>query len=74
MPELAKRECVLYALPPGATQFDLELGYLRRGAEIVKCDAARRLAVDTFQTQLDLAAKVAAQAADRARPWWRFGR
>ena len=38
---------------------DLEVGYLTRGAQIVACDAARRLAVETLLAER--------RAGDRAR-------
>lgn len=47
MPAEARRACELYRLPATPTQADLEIGYATRGAEIVACDAARRLAVET---------------------------
>jgi hypothetical protein len=30
---------------------DLEIGYVTRGAQIVACDAARRLAVETLKAE-----------------------
>jgi hypothetical protein len=47
MPAEATRPCELYRLPEAPTQADLEIGYATRGAQIVACDAARRLAVQT---------------------------
>jgi len=38
-------------LPPQPTLSDLEIGYVTRGAQIVACDAARRLAVETYEAQ-----------------------
>jgi hypothetical protein len=51
MPAEASRPCELYVLPQVPTQADLESGYVVRGAQIVACDAARRLAVDTHQAE-----------------------
>lgn len=51
MPEEARRPCELHRLPERATQADLEIGYATRGAQIVACDAARRLAVDTHKAE-----------------------
>jgi hypothetical protein len=51
IPEEARRPCELHRLPEGATQADLEVGYATRGAQIVACDAARRLAVETLQAE-----------------------
>ncbi|WP_334164761.1 hypothetical protein [Phenylobacterium sp.] len=47
MPAEAARPCGLHILPANPTQADLEIGYATRGAQIVACDAARRLAVQT---------------------------
>lgn len=51
MPAEARRACELHRLPDGATQADLEVGYATRGAQIVACDAARRLAVETHNAE-----------------------
>jgi len=57
MPAEASRPCSLYRLPPNPTQADLEVGYASRGAQIVACDAARRLAVETHSAEHELEAK-----------------
>ena len=51
MPEEARRPCELHRIPERATQADLEVGYATRGAQIVACDAARRLAVETHDSE-----------------------
>lgn len=51
MPAEARRPCELHRLPAKPTQADLEVGYAARGAQIVACDAARRLAVDTHDAE-----------------------
>lgn len=51
MPEEARRPCELHRLPAAATQADLEVSYAQRGAAIVACDAARRLAVETLDAE-----------------------
>jgi len=38
-------------LPETATSADLEAAYVRRGGQILACDAARRLAVETLQAE-----------------------
>jgi hypothetical protein len=43
-----------------ATLSDLEIGYVTRGAQILACDAARRLAVETLLAER--------RAQDAARP------
>ncbi|MDO8408877.1 MAG: hypothetical protein Q7S93_02280 [Phenylobacterium sp.] len=52
----ALRPCKLHVLPPAPTLADLEIGYVMRGADLVACDAARRLAVGTHQAQQALGA------------------
>ncbi|WP_293322043.1 hypothetical protein [Phenylobacterium sp.] len=47
----AKTPCALHILPEQPTLADLEIGYVTRGAQIVACDAARRLAVETYAAQ-----------------------
>ena len=54
MPAEAARPCSLYLLPETPMQADLEIGYAMRGAEIVACDAARALAVQTHAAEHDL--------------------
>jgi hypothetical protein len=51
MPAEAARPCSLYVLPSKPTEADLEIGYATRGAQIVTCDAARRLAVQTHEAE-----------------------
>ena len=50
-PVEAARPCRLYRLPAKPTQADLELGYATRGADLVACDAARRLMVETHEAE-----------------------
>ena len=57
MPAQAAQPCELYRLPEAPTQADLEIGYAKRGAELVACDAARRLAVETHATEHALEAQ-----------------
>jgi hypothetical protein len=52
-------------LPERPTQADLEIGYATRGAQLVACDAARRLAVQTHDAEHAL--EDAAAAATRKR-------
>lgn len=52
----ALRPCKLHVLPSAPTLADLEIGYVTRGADLVACDAARRLAVETHQAQQALGA------------------
>lgn len=57
MPSEARRPCELHRLPAIPTQADLEIGYATRGAQIVACDAARRLAVETHDAEHGLEAE-----------------
>lgn len=51
MPPAARQACELFTLPADATQGDLDRGFALRGSQIVACDSARRLAVETFDAQ-----------------------
>lgn len=51
LPALAEQPCRLPTLPPEPTIGDLEATYVQRGAEIVACNAARQLAVDTLKAE-----------------------
>lgn len=68
MPEIAARPCALYRLPLQPSQSDLEIGYATRGAQLVSCNAARQLAVDTHKAERELEAK----AQVKPKRWWDF--
>ncbi len=51
IPAEAARPCSLFVLPEVPSQADLEIGYATRGAQLVACDAARRLAVQTLEAE-----------------------
>jgi hypothetical protein len=51
MPAEATRACALFLLPPAPSESDLEIGYATRGAQLVACDAARGLAVQTHEAE-----------------------
>jgi hypothetical protein len=70
MPEEASRSCALHRLPENPRAADLEVGFAIRGAQIVECNAARRLAVETHDAEHRLEAKQAQARAQAARPWW----
>ena len=46
--------CALYVLPEHPSEGDLDIGYVSRGADLVTCDAARRLAVQTWIAEHEL--------------------
>lgn len=52
--EAATQPCELAVLPERPTAADLEAAYVRRGAQVTACDAARRLAVETLRAERDL--------------------
>jgi hypothetical protein len=58
MPTAAIRPCELYRLPQNPTLADLELGYARRGLQLLACDGARRLAVETHAQEHALEARM----------------
>lgn len=48
LPDAATRPCALAVLPDHPTAADLDATYMQRGAQVVSCDAARSLAVETL--------------------------
>lgn len=48
LPNEASRPCRLAVLPEQPTRADLDAAYVTRGAQLVACDVARRLAVETL--------------------------
>lgn len=69
MPEIAARPCRLDVLPPSPTISDLEISYVARGSDLVACDAARQLAVATFEAQRSLTGA----ASDTPKRSWLWG-
>jgi len=61
MPEVATRSCRLDTLPASPSISDLEISYAARGADLVACEAARKLAVQTFEAQDALLDTMASQ-------------
>ena len=51
VPLAAITPCELARLPDAPTLVDLEVTYLTRGAQLVACDAARRLAVESWMAE-----------------------
>ena len=70
MPAEAARPCKLSHLPEGPSHSDLDIAYAQRGADLVSCDAARRLAVQTHAAEHQLEAQLAHPVRPRraARP------
>lgn len=48
LPDEAARPCSLAVLPDRPTRADLDAAYVMRGAQLVACETARKLAVDTL--------------------------
>ena len=48
LPAEATRPCQLDVLPSQPTRADLDAAYVKRGAQLVACEAARALAVETL--------------------------
>ena len=70
--EATTRPCALAVLPPQPTRADLDAAYVTRGAQIISCDAARRLAVETLMAERALQDRWReAVGASARRAWWR---
>jgi hypothetical protein len=67
MPAEAAKACSLYLLPQAPTQADLEIGYATRGAQVVACDAARALAVQTHTAEHALEDQVTGKGRSSSR-------
>ncbi len=65
MPAEALRPCALSRLPEQPSQSDIDIAYAQRGADLVACDGARRLAVQTHAAEHLLEA----QSAYPAKHW-----
>ncbi len=48
LPDEAVRSCQLAVLPDRPTKADLDAAYVTRGAQLVACDKARALALETL--------------------------
>jgi hypothetical protein len=72
IPRSVAEPCTLYTLPTEPTQADLEVGYVMRGQQLVWCDGARDLAVQTMREEHRLEDEWIALRAERNRPWWRL--
>ena len=54
LPPMAVTPCALPRLPDDPNRADLETAYAARGAAILTCDVARRLAVEALVTERQL--------------------
>ena len=57
LPETTTTPCALARLPDAPTVADLEIAYMTRGSDLLACDAARQLAVDTLLAERALLAR-----------------
>ena len=71
LPDAAAQPCPLAVLPPNPTQGDLDAAYATRGAQIVNCDGARRLAVETLQAERQLGDEWLRLEEQRRKAWSR---
>lgn len=70
LPTAATTPCRLDRLPDRPTEADLEAGYVARGAQLVACDGARKLAVDTLVAERELQDRWRAAAVAPKRRFW----
>lgn len=68
LPPAATTPCVLERLPPAPTQADLEVAYIERGAQLVACERARALAVETLAAERALQDRWRREIEGRSRP------
>lgn len=54
LPVEAATPCRLAVLPESPTRRDLDAAYALRGAQLVACDAARRMAVETLTAEREM--------------------
>ena len=54
LPPAALSPCILERVPERPTLADLEVAYMARGAQLVACEAARAIAVETLRAERDL--------------------
>lgn len=69
LPDAAAQPCALAVLPPDPTQGDLDAAYITRGAQVVACDAARQLAVDTRAAEHQLIDEWLKLEVERRKGW-----
>lgn len=69
-PAQAAAPCALFTLKAMPTEADLEIGYVTRGAQLVACDAARELEVNTHAAEHRLIDQQIADRQERLKPWW----
>ena len=73
LPTKAATPCELERLPEAATQADLEIAYVERGSQLVACEQARSLAVETLLAERMLQDRWrAGLATGRRRMTWRW--
>lgn len=73
LPDAATRPCALAVLPDHPTAADLDATYMQRGAQVVSCDAARALAVETLIAERRLVDEWLKLVAGQKRAWFQPG-
>ena len=68
MPADAARPCSIFILPEAPSESDLEIGFTTRGAQIVACNAARSLAVQTHEAEHALEDRFSPKSSKQNRP------
>lgn len=71
LPDAATRPCALAVLPDHPTAADLDATYMQRGAQVVSCDAARALAVETLTAERRSIDEWLRQSKQRRLQWLR---
>lgn len=76
MPASVKEPCALYVLPAkgAVVSADLDTAYTIRGAQVVACNAERKIAVSVHEGEHADEAEWRAARIKRNCPWWKFGR
>lgn len=70
LPDAATKSCPLAVLPDNPTAADLDAAYMQRGAQVVTCDAARALAVETLIAERRLIEEWLKLKEQRRRLWY----
>lgn len=69
LPQAATTPCVLERLSEAPSQADLEVAYVERGANLVACETARSLAVETLMSERNLQDRWRREIAPGPRRW-----
>lgn len=70
LPQAAATPCILERLSETPTQADLEIAYMERGSNLLACENARSMAVETLTAERDLQDRWRRETAQRPRRWF----